>query len=37
MRPRIVAAIAGGKLVHLADASRLVRSSTARREAVAAA
>jgi alpha-D-ribose 1-methylphosphonate 5-triphosphate diphosphatase len=37
MRPRIVAVIAGGKLVHLADASRLIRSSTARREAVAAA
>jgi hypothetical protein len=27
----------GGKLVHLADASRLIRSSTARRKAVAAA
>jgi len=37
MRPRIVAVIAAGKLVHLADASRLIRSSTARREAVAAA
>jgi alpha-D-ribose 1-methylphosphonate 5-triphosphate diphosphatase len=36
-RPRIVAVIAAGKLVHLADASRLVRSATARREAVAAA
>jgi alpha-D-ribose 1-methylphosphonate 5-triphosphate diphosphatase len=37
MRPRIVAVIAAGKLVHLADASRLIRSSTIRREAVAAA
>ena len=36
MRPRVVAVIAAGKLVHLADASRLMRSSTARREAVAA-
>jgi alpha-D-ribose 1-methylphosphonate 5-triphosphate diphosphatase len=37
LRPRIVAVIAAGKLVHLAEASRLIRSSTARREAVAAA
>ncbi len=37
LRPRIVAVIAAGQLVHLADASRLIRSSTARREAVAAA
>jgi alpha-D-ribose 1-methylphosphonate 5-triphosphate diphosphatase len=37
MRPRIVAVIAAGKLVHLADASRLIRSATARREAVAVA
>jgi len=37
LRPRIVAVIAAGKLVHLADASRLIRSSTARREAVAVA
>ena len=35
-RPRIVAVIAAGRLVHLADASRLIRSSTARHEAVAA-
>jgi alpha-D-ribose 1-methylphosphonate 5-triphosphate diphosphatase len=37
MRPRIVAVIAAGRLVHLADASRLIRSQVARREAVAAA
>jgi alpha-D-ribose 1-methylphosphonate 5-triphosphate diphosphatase len=37
LRPRIVAVIAAGKLVHLADASRLIRSATARREAVAVA
>jgi alpha-D-ribose 1-methylphosphonate 5-triphosphate diphosphatase len=36
MRPHVVAVIAAGKLVHLADASRLIYSSTARREAVAA-
>jgi alpha-D-ribose 1-methylphosphonate 5-triphosphate diphosphatase len=36
-RPRIVAVIAAGRLVHLTDASRLSRASTARREAVAAA
>jgi alpha-D-ribose 1-methylphosphonate 5-triphosphate diphosphatase len=37
MRPRIVAVIAAGKLVHLADASRLTPSSTtARREPIAA-
>lgn len=37
LRPRIVAVIAAGRLVHLTDASRLSRSSHARREAVAAA
>jgi len=37
LRPRIVAVIAAGRLVHLTDASRLIRSSVARREAVAAA
>jgi alpha-D-ribose 1-methylphosphonate 5-triphosphate diphosphatase len=36
LRPRIVAVIAAGRLVHLTDASRLIRSSVARREAVAA-
>jgi alpha-D-ribose 1-methylphosphonate 5-triphosphate diphosphatase len=36
-RPRIVAVIAAGRLVHLTDASRLIRSQVARREAVAAA
>jgi alpha-D-ribose 1-methylphosphonate 5-triphosphate diphosphatase len=36
MRPRVVAVITAGRLVHLADASRLIYSSTARREAVAA-
>jgi alpha-D-ribose 1-methylphosphonate 5-triphosphate diphosphatase len=37
MRPRIVAVIAAGRLVHLTDASRLIRSPVVRREAVAAA
>ena len=37
LRPRIVAVIAAGRLVHLTDASRLVHSSTASRKAVAAA
>ena len=37
LRPRIVAVIAAGRLVQLTDASRLSRSSAARREAVAAA
>jgi alpha-D-ribose 1-methylphosphonate 5-triphosphate diphosphatase len=37
LQPRIVAVIAAGRLVHLTDASRLSRASTARREAVAAA
>jgi alpha-D-ribose 1-methylphosphonate 5-triphosphate diphosphatase len=37
LRPRIVAVIAAGRMVHLTDASRLIRSSVARREAVAAA
>jgi alpha-D-ribose 1-methylphosphonate 5-triphosphate diphosphatase len=36
MRPRTVAVIAAGKLVYLTDANRLIRSSTARREAIAA-
>jgi alpha-D-ribose 1-methylphosphonate 5-triphosphate diphosphatase len=37
LRPRIVAVIAAGRLVHLTDASRLMRSSHAPRKAVAAA
>jgi alpha-D-ribose 1-methylphosphonate 5-triphosphate diphosphatase len=37
MRPRIVAVIAAGRLVHLADASRLIHASTAPSKAVAAA
>lgn len=37
LRPRIVAVIAAGRLVHLTEANRLIRSSIARREAVAAA
>jgi alpha-D-ribose 1-methylphosphonate 5-triphosphate diphosphatase len=37
LRPRIVAVIAAGRLVHLTDASRLGHSAHARREAVAAA
>jgi alpha-D-ribose 1-methylphosphonate 5-triphosphate diphosphatase len=36
LRPRIVAVIAAGRLVHLTDASRLIHSPVARREAVAA-
>ena len=37
LRPRIVAVIAAGRLVHLTDTSRLVHSSVAPRKAVAAA
>ncbi|MBN8993124.1 MAG: alpha-D-ribose 1-methylphosphonate 5-triphosphate diphosphatase [Rhizobiales bacterium] len=37
LRPRVVAVIAAGRLVHLADASRLRSSSAAPRQAVAAA
>ena len=37
LRPRIVAVIAAGRLVHLTDANRLTRSITARRKAVATA
>jgi alpha-D-ribose 1-methylphosphonate 5-triphosphate diphosphatase len=37
VRPRIVAVIAAGRLVHLADPRRLIRSSPVRRGAVAAA
>ena len=37
MRPRIVAVIAAGRLVHLTDPNRLVDSSHAQRKAVAAA
>jgi alpha-D-ribose 1-methylphosphonate 5-triphosphate diphosphatase len=37
LRPRIVAVIAAGRLVHLTDASRLIHSPITRREAVAAA
>jgi alpha-D-ribose 1-methylphosphonate 5-triphosphate diphosphatase len=36
LRPRIVAVIAAGRLVHLTEADRLTRSSVVRREAVAA-
>jgi alpha-D-ribose 1-methylphosphonate 5-triphosphate diphosphatase len=36
MRPRIVAVIAGGRLVHLADADRLVTLRAARRKTIAA-
>jgi alpha-D-ribose 1-methylphosphonate 5-triphosphate diphosphatase len=35
LRPRIVAVIAAGRLVHLTDASRLIRSSAPRRKAFA--
>ncbi len=37
LRPRIVAVIAAGRLVHLTDASRLIHSAIVRRKAVAAA
>lgn len=37
LRPRIVAVIAGGRLVHLADAGRVTRAGSASRKAVAAA
>jgi alpha-D-ribose 1-methylphosphonate 5-triphosphate diphosphatase len=37
LRPRIVAVIAAGRLVHMTDAHRLMRSSHAPRKAVAAA
>jgi len=37
LRPRIVAVIAAGRLVHLTDASRLIHSSVTPRKAVAAA
>ena len=37
LRPRIVAVIAAGRLVHLTDASRLIRASAAPRKAVAVA
>jgi len=37
LRPRVVAVIAAGRLVHMTEANRLVRSSVAPRKAVAAA
>ncbi len=37
LRPRIVGVIAGGRLVHLTDATRLIRSKAAPQKAVAAA
>jgi alpha-D-ribose 1-methylphosphonate 5-triphosphate diphosphatase len=37
LRPRIIAVIAAGRLVHLTDASRLTRSAHAQRKAVAVA
>jgi len=37
LRPRLIAVISGGKLVHLTDASRLLATVTAPREAVVAA
>ena len=37
LRPRIVAVIAAGRLIHLTDASRLIHSSVKPRKAVAAA
>jgi alpha-D-ribose 1-methylphosphonate 5-triphosphate diphosphatase len=37
LRPRVVAVVAAGRLVYLTDASRLIRSSSAPRKAVAVA
>lgn len=37
LRPRLIAVIAAGKLVHLADAARLLAAPSAQREAVVAA
>jgi alpha-D-ribose 1-methylphosphonate 5-triphosphate diphosphatase len=37
LRPRVVAAVAAGRLVHLTEAKRLIRSPVAPRKAVAAA
>ena len=37
LRPRVVAVIAAGRLVHLTDADRLIRFTAAPRKAVAAA
>ena len=37
LRPRVVAAIAAGRLVHMTDAARLTRTSTVPRKAVAVA
>ena len=37
LRPRVVAVIAGGRLVHLNEADRLTRTAAATRKAVAAA
>jgi alpha-D-ribose 1-methylphosphonate 5-triphosphate diphosphatase len=37
LRPRIVAVIAAGRLVHMTEAGRLLRLSTVQRKAVAAA
>ena len=36
LRPRLVAVIAAGRLVHLSDATRLIGSPAAPREAVVA-
>jgi alpha-D-ribose 1-methylphosphonate 5-triphosphate diphosphatase len=37
LRPRIVGVVAAGRLVHLTEANRLIRSSGTSRKAVAAA
>jgi alpha-D-ribose 1-methylphosphonate 5-triphosphate diphosphatase len=37
LRPRVVAVIAAGRLVHLTETNRLIRPSVASRKAVAAA
>ena len=37
LRPRLIAVIAGGKLVHLTDATRLLAAASTPREAVVAA
>jgi alpha-D-ribose 1-methylphosphonate 5-triphosphate diphosphatase len=37
LRPRLIAVISAGRLVHLTDATRLISAAAASREAVAAA
>ncbi|MET4203472.1 hypothetical protein ABIA95_007841 [Bradyrhizobium sp. LA8.1] len=37
LRPRLIAVVSGGKLVHLTDATRLLAAAATPREAVVAA